>query len=382
METILRSKNVLINEEFIPADIVIQGEFIKRIDKYKENEVAIDLGDKKIAPGIVDLHSDAIEKEIEPRHGATFPVYLALAELDKKLSMAGITTMFHAIGFEDNPKKKRSIDLAIEQIKEINKANKKHLGVDNFVHARFELSSEEAVEPIKEVIKNGMVKMLSLMDHSPGQGQFKSLESFKKYYENYYNLNEDEIKDVVSKKLNKNEEKINELVSYAKEHNLTLLSHDDDCIEKLDGLLTLGVQISEFPLDLEVAKYAVSKGIATGMGAPNIVRGGSQSGNIAAIDLVKEDVCKYLCSDYHPTSMLQAVYRMKKGANLDIAKGFSMITSTPATYANLEDRGIIKEGKRADIIVIDDTYIPKVVLTIKDGESIYNAIRGFNFSSN
>jgi len=379
METILRSKNVLINEEFVPADIVIQGEFIKRIDKYKENEVAIDLGDKKIAPGIVDLHSDAIEKEIEPRHGATFPISLALAELDKKLSMAGITTMFHAIGFEDNPKKKRSIDLAIEQIKEINKANKKHLGVDNFVHARFELSSEEAVEPIKEVIKNGMVKMLSLMDHSPGQGQFKSLESFKTYYENYYNLNEEEINDVVSKKLTKNEEKINELVSYAKEHNLTLLSHDDDCIEKLDGLLSLGVQISEFPLDLEVAKYAVSKGIATGMGAPNIVRGGSQSGNIAAIDLVKEDVCKYLCSDYHPTSMLQAVYRMKEDANLDIAKGFSMVTSTPATHANLEDRGIIKEGKRADIIVIDDTYIPKVVLTIKDGESIYNAIRGFNF---
>ncbi|MBU3015033.1 alpha-D-ribose 1-methylphosphonate 5-triphosphate diphosphatase [Poseidonibacter lekithochrous] len=379
METILRSKNVLINEEFVPADIVIQGEFIKRIDKYKENEIAIDLGDKKIAPGIVDLHSDAIEKEIEPRHGATFPVSLALAELDKKLSMAGITTMFHAIGFEDNPKKKRSIDLAIEQIKEINKANKKHLGVDNFVHARFELSSEEAVEPIKEVIKNGMVKMVSLMDHSPGQGQFKSLESFKTYYENYYNLNEEEINDVVSKKLNKNEEKINDLVSYAKEHNLTLLSHDDDCIEKLDGLLSLGVQISEFPLDLEVAKYAVSKGIATGMGAPNIVRGGSQSGNIAAIDLVKEDVCKYLCSDYHPTSMLQAVYRMKEDANLDIAKGFSMVTSTPATYANLEDRGVIKEGKRADIIVIDDTYIPKVVLTIKDGESIYNGIRGFDF---
>jgi len=379
METILRSKNVLINEEFIPADIVIQGEFIKRIDEYQKNEIAIDLGDKKIAPGIVDLHSDAIEKEIEPRHGATFPVELAISELDKKLSIAGVTTMFHAIGFEENPKKKRSIDLAIKQVEEINKANEKHLGVDNFVHARFELSSEEAVEPIKKIIKNNMVKMLSLMDHSPGQGQFKSLESFKTYYQSYYNLNDDEIQKVVDKKLNKNEEKINDLVSYAKEHNLTLLSHDDDCIEKLDGLLNLGVQISEFPLDLEVAKYAVSKGIATGMGAPNIVRGGSQSGNIAAIDLVKEGVCKYLCSDYHPTSMLQAVYRMKKDANLDISKGFSMVTSTPAKYANLLDRGEIKEGKRADIIVIDETYIPKVVLTIKDGDAIYNGIRGFKF---
>ncbi|MFY9075898.1 alpha-D-ribose 1-methylphosphonate 5-triphosphate diphosphatase [Malaciobacter mytili] len=377
MQTILRSSKVLINEEFIPADIVIEGEFIKRVDKYGINEVAIDLKDKKVTPGIVDLHSDALEKEIEPRPNATFPMLLAITELDKKLSMAGVTTMFHAIGFEENPKKKRSIDLAKQQIEEIYKANKNHLGVDNLIHARFELSATDAVEPIKEVISKKMVNLVSLMDHSPGQGQFKTLESFKSYYSKYYGLNDDEVDEIANKKINKDEEKIKELINYAKKYNLTLLSHDDDCIEKLDGLLNLGVQISEFPLSLEVAKYAVSKAIATGMGAPNIVRGGSQGGNIAAINLVKEGVCKYLCSDYHPTSMLQAVYKMKQDANLDLAKGFSMITSTPAKYANLEDRGEIKEGKRADIIVIDDSYIPKVILTIKDGESIYNAIKGF-----
>lgn len=377
METILRSKNVLINEKFISADLVIKGEFIQRIDVYGSNEIAVDLGDKKVVAGIVDLHSDAIEKEIEPRHGATFPVELAVAELDKKLSMAGVTTMFHAIGFEENPKKKRSLYLAQHQIEEIYKANEKHLGVDNFIHARFELSATDAVEPIKELIDLGMIKLLSLMDHSPGQGQFKTLEKFKTYYSNYYGLNDDEVQDVVNKKLNKDEDKINDLINHAKKHNLTLLSHDDDCKEKLQGLLDIGVKISEFPLDLEVAKFAVAKGIATGMGAPNIVRGGSQSGNIAAIELVREGVCKYLCSDYHPTSMLQAVYKMFEDANLPLEKGFSMVTSTPAAYANLDDRGVIAEGKRADIIVIDDSNIPKVVLTIKDGESIYNGIRGF-----
>jgi len=377
METILRSKNVLINEEFIEADVVIYKENIKRVDKYGTNSVAVDLGDLKIVPVIVDLHSDAIEKEIEPRHGAVFPIELAVTELDKKLSMAGVTTMFHAIGFEDNLKKNRSIDLATKQIEGIFNANKKHLGVDNFIHARFELSATDAIDSVKDVISKGMVKLLSLMDHSPGQGQFKTMESFKTYYGNYYGLNDEEVQEVANKKLNKNEEKINELINYAKEQNLTLLSHDDDSIAKLNGLYDLGVKISEFPLDLEVAKYAVSKGIATGMGAPNIVRGGSQSGNIAAIELVKEGVCKYLCSDYHPTSMLQAVYRMKEDANLPLAKGFSMITSIPAKYANLEDRGEIKENKKADIIVIDDSNIPKVVLTLKDGESIYNGIRGF-----
>jgi len=377
METILRSKNVLINEEFVSADVVIKGEFIQRIDVYGENDVAVDLGDKKIVAGIVDLHSDAIEKEIEPRHGATFPVELAIAELDKKLSMAGVTTMFHAIGFEENPKKKRSLEFAKHQIEEIYEANKKHLGVDNFVHARFELSATDAVEPIKELIDLGKIQLLSLMDHSPGQGQFKTLDKFKTYYSNYYGLNDDEVQDVVNKKLNKDEDKINDLINHAKKHNMTLLSHDDDCKEKLQGLLDIGVKISEFPLDLEVAKFAVEKGIATGMGAPNIVRGGSQSGNIAAIELVREGVCKYLCSDYHPTSMLQAVYRMQEDANLPLEKGFAMVTSTPAAYANLDDRGVIAEGKRADIIVIDDTNIPKVVLTLKDGESIYNGIRGF-----
>ncbi len=378
MKTILRSTKVLINEEFISADIVIEDEFIKKVEAYGINEVAVDLKDKKIIPGIIDLHCDALEKEIEPRPNATFPIQLAITELDKKLSMAGVTTMFHAIGFEENPRKKRSIDLAKQQIEEIYKANRNHLGVDNLIHARFELSATNAIESIKELISKKMVNLVSLMDHSPGQGQFKTLESFRNYYSKYYGLDNDEVDEIVNKKINKDEEKIKELINYAKKYNLTLLSHDDDCIEKLNSLLDLGIQISEFPLSLEVAKYAVEKGIVTGMGAPNIVRGGSQGGNIAAIDLVKDGVCKYLCSDYHPTSMLQAVYRMKKDANLDLEKGFSMITSTPAKYANLEDRGEIKEGKRADIIVIEDcSHIPKVVLTIKDGESIYNAIKGF-----
>mgnify|MGYP000037089579 CR=1 FL=1 len=380
MDMMIRSTNVLIGERFVPADLVIKDGLIKEICDYQAKENAIDLGDKKITPGIIDLHGDAIEKELEPRPGAVFPIHLSVAELDKKLSMAGITTMFHAIGFEDNPKKSRSVEFAIRQIEEIYHANHNHLGVDNLIHARFELSNIDATEPIKKLIKKGMVKLLSLMDHSPGQGQFKTLESFKKYYGSYYGLSEEEIQLVVEKKLNKDEDKINDLIACAKEHNLILLSHDDDSIEKLEGLLELGVRISEFPLDKKVAKYAVSKNIATGMGAPNIVRGGSQSGNISAIELVKENICGYLCSDYHPASMLQAVYKMKEDANLDIAKGFAMITTIPAQYAHLDDRGVIEVGKRADLIVIDDSSLPKVVWTIKDGSPVYNGFKGFDFS--
>jgi alpha-D-ribose 1-methylphosphonate 5-triphosphate diphosphatase len=113
------------------------------------------------------------------------------------------------------------------------------------------------------------------------------------------------------------------------------------------------------------------------MGAPNVVRGGSQSGNIAAKELIKEQVCDYLCSDYHPASLLMSPYRLKEDVNLPLEKGFAMISSTPAKLANLKDRGEIKEGKLADIVVIDESNFPKVVLTFKDGEVVYNGIRGF-----
>lgn len=375
MESVIRSKNILIDGKFIAADIAIKSGKIVKIHEYKEYDVAVDFGELRIIPGIIDLHSDAIEKEIEPRHGATFPIEFCISELDKKLAMAGITTMFHAVGFEDNPKKNRSIQKARDQIEEIYNANKHFLSIDNLIHVRFEIGDWESADTIIELMDKNMVDLFSIMDHSPGQGQFKTVELFKSYYENNHGLSKDEVAKMIQKRENKNQNAIEKVLECAKKHNLTILSHDDDSIQKLDKLLKMGIRVSEFPLSLEVAKYAKQKGIQTGMGAPNIVRGGSQSGNISAISLVKEGVCGYLCSDYHPASMLQSVYKMNKDINYPLEKGFEMITSVPASCANLNDRGEIKEGKNADLVVIDESKIPKVVLTIKDGETIYSGLR-------
>jgi len=151
MQTIIRSTNVLINKEFQGADIVIKGEKIISINPYRAIDVAIDLGDRRVVPGFVDLHGDAIEKEIEPRPGARFPTSMAVVELDKKLSMAGVTTMYHAIGFNDEELSKgRGTGQSKELIEEIYEANKKHLGVDNLVHARFEITSETSLATIKQ----------------------------------------------------------------------------------------------------------------------------------------------------------------------------------------------------------------------------------------
>ncbi|WP_428028722.1 alpha-D-ribose 1-methylphosphonate 5-triphosphate diphosphatase [Arcobacter sp.] len=341
--------------------------------------MAIDLGERRVVPGFVDLHGDAIEKELEPRPGAKFPTKMAVIELDKKLSMAGVTTMYHAVGFNDEELSKgRGTEQSRELIEEIYEANKAHLGVDNLVHARFEITSESSLETIKKLITKNKVDMLSIMDHSPGQGQFKTLESWKKYHLSAYTIDAEDVDEYIEKKLSKDKVGIVEdLVKFGLEHNIPVLSHDDDCEDKLNTLKALGVTFSEFPLSVEVAQKAKELGISTGMGAPNVVRGGSQSGNIAARELIKQGVCDYLCSDYHPASLLLSPYRLKEDVNLELEKGFAMISSTPAKLANLNDRGEILEGKLADIVVIDESHFPKVVLTFKNGEVVYNGIRGF-----
>lgn len=380
MQTIIRSTTVLVDGKFQGADIVIQGDRITAVKPYKSLDVAIDLGERRVVPGFVDLHSDAIEKEIEPRPGARFPTAMAVVELDKKLSMAGITTMYHAIGFNDEELSKgRGTKQSNELIQEINEANKKHLGVDNLVHARFEITSESSLGTIKKLIDDKKVDMLSIMDHSPGQGQFKTLESWKKYHLSAYEINDEDVEEYIKTKTSKDKVGIVEdLVAFGLNHNIPVLSHDDDCEDKLNTLKALGVAFSEFPLSVEVATQAKQMGIATGMGAPNVVRGGSQSGNIAAKELVKKRVCDYLCSDYHPASMLLSPYRLKEDVNLPLEDGFAMISTTPAKLAGLSNRGEIKEGMLADIVVIDETNFPKVVLTFKDGDTVYNGIRGFN----
>jgi len=379
---VIRSTNVLIDNKFVCADIVIEKNIISSIKPYKTYENAIDFGDKRIVPGFVDLHSDAIEKEIEPRPGARFPIEIAIVELDKKLSMAGITTMYHAVGFNDEELRKgRGTEQSKELIEKIYESNKKHLGVDNLIHARFEITSLTSVLVIKQLIKEKKINMLSFMDHSPGQGQFKTLELWKKYHLSAYDINEQEIEEYLVNKISKKNNEINnvieDLANFALSYDIPLLSHDDDSVEKIYMLKNLGVTISEFPLSVEVAKKAKELGIFIGMGAPNVVRKGSQSGNIAARELIKEKVCDYLCSDYHPSSMLLSPYILKEDIGLEIEKGFAMISIVPAKISGCNDRGEIKEGLLADIVIIDESYFPKVVLTFKNGKVVYNGIRGF-----
>ncbi len=370
----IQSKKVLINETFTPATLHIQDNIINKISDYNDSN-AFDMGEHIIAPGIIDLHSDALEKEIEPRPNAHFPLNFAIKNLDKKLAMAGITTMYHAIGFEENPNKHRNSKLAQEQIESITTLQASNeLLVDNFIHARFEISSIESLLDLYSCLDRDLINILSVMDHTPGQGQFKTIESLAHYYRKHHGWSEQHVQELLNKRGKKKDlQALEELLKRAKAKHIALLSHDDDCKDKLDMLLEWGIYISEFPLSLEVAQYALSKGSITGMGAPNVVRGGSQSGNVSAQDLIKEGACSYLCSDYHPNSMLLAVFEVaKNNAHIPLSKAFNMVSKTPAKSIGLQDRGIIAEGKKADLIIIKEGQIPEVLWCVKNGKSVYS----------
>ncbi len=376
MMGVFRSQRVSCNGTIQPADLVLEHDYIQKILPYGTTTEAYDFGDKIIAPGFIDLHSDSVEQEIEPRPGAEFPVQSALVELDKKLTMAGITTMFHAIAFNDESLVgRRGTEMATDVIRQVFDCNKRLLHIDNLVHARYEITSFSSIAAIKKLIETGHVQLLSLMDHSPGQGQFRSLEMWKKYHVPVYKLSDEEVNEVVGQQLEKksrSQRYLEDLVQFAKEHNLQLASHDDDSCEKIDLLNDMGITIAEFPLNIETAAHARSKGMATGMGAPNVVRGKSQSGNISARELLEQGHCDFLCSDYHPTSMLQAAYALHREMGWELADSLACITSVPAGVAGLDDRGELAEGRLADLVVIDDKEVASVVMTLKSGIPVYN----------
>jgi alpha-D-ribose 1-methylphosphonate 5-triphosphate diphosphatase len=370
----------------MPADVVIEHDYIIDVDPYKTYETygtygtvgkIHDFGDRLLVPGFVDLHSDAIEKEIEPRPGASFPVPHALVDLDKKLAMSGITTMFHAVAFNDESLVgQRGTAVAAQTISEIVQCNRQTLLVDNLVHARYEITSFNSIPVIKKLLHEGSIRLLSLMDHSPGQGQFRSLESWKKYHIPVYNMAERDVDTFVKDKIEKRTislQYLEELTACARELGITLASHDDDTTGKVDLMHELGIRISEFPLNVETAAYAQKRNMATGMGAPNVVRGKSQNGNISARSLVEQGLCNFLCSDYHPCSMLQAVYAMYREMGIELAQAYAYVSTTPAQIGGLFDRGKIEPGLLADILVVEDSNLPKIVMTLKDGTSIYNS---------
>ncbi|MHB1374966.1 alpha-D-ribose 1-methylphosphonate 5-triphosphate diphosphatase [Thiobacillus sp.] len=337
------------------AAVLIEDGVIAAIDPESgKGAQTLDLSGKTLIPGMIDLHCDALEKEVEPRPNVHFPLDFACAQADKRNAAAGVTTVFHALSFANEELGVRNNAFAASVARAVHAWNPHGL-VDNRVHCRYEVTDPTAPDILLELMAAGEMHLLSVMDHSPGQGQFKDIAAYRDYLARTYKKTEGELDALVENKLAQAEgamARIRLLIDAAQAQGIRVASHDDDTPEKVETLHGLGVGISEFPINLESARAARERGMSTVFGAPNILRGKSQSGAMRALDAVKAGVADCLCADYHPATLIVAVFRLPELADITLADAVRLVSANPARAAGLADRGEIATGKRADLVAV------------------------------
>src|SRR5882672_1705285 len=310
-----------------------------------------------VMPGLIELHTDHLEAHYVPRPKVFWDPIAAVVSYDGQLATSGITTVLDSLrvwredGAEEVDGRAGVLAKAITTAREENL-----LRADHFLHLRCEIPMPSVVEEAKELIDRPDVRLMSLMDHTPGQRQFRDAVKLRDYYRGKNGGKTDAELDVLFERrffYQKTYAATNmrEIVALAHQHEIPLASHDDTTDENVTDAIRDRVSVAEFPTTMEAARGLHQAGIGILMGAPNVVRGGSHSGNIAAVDLAREGLLDILSSDYIPSSLLMGALQLPQHvAAIDLASAVRTVTKRPAEAVGLADRGEIAVGKRADLI--------------------------------
>jgi alpha-D-ribose 1-methylphosphonate 5-triphosphate diphosphatase len=326
-----------------------------------------------VMPGFIDLHSDAIEKIVEPRPNVFFDIHTAIHEADFRLACSGITSEYHAVSLNDSEFGVRSNGFIRDLYRALSESREEHL-IRHKVHARLELTSKDGFGIVEQMIAHGECDMISLMDHSPGQGQYPTVESFRNYIVSTTGRSVAEVDEMLEQKrlqLVHIPERIEHVTRQARAAGLAIATHDDDTASKVEQWPQLGVNMSEFPTTMEAARRASELGLAVCMGAPNVVRGRSTGGNLSALDAIRAGVADVLCADYYPTAMLHAVFALVRQQVLTLPAAVRMVTLNAARAVLIEQEfGSLEPGKVADVILVHCTKqgLPRVQSVFVGGE--------------
>lgn len=378
--TCIFNGNIILPERVIYGYIVIEGKRIAEVGEGvcpKKGHVMIDAQDGYIMPGMIDLHSDAIEKEIQPRPSTEIPTSMAFYELEKKLAASGITTMYHSLCLSEDWGV-RHRDVVVQLIDDINRFKAVRTMLNHKIHLRYELPFLDGISTLEKLIKDKKIDFMSFMDHTPGQGQFKDVEALKKFTIEAYGRKAQEVDELVDRTIEQQSmidwDKIEGLAKLAKTYGIRLASHDDDTKEKINALDNWEGTMSEFPINLQTALYAKAKGIHVCVGAPNIIRGKSHSHNMRAMDAVQQHAADIVCSDYLPSAMLPAVYKMTL-EGVEITEAVKMVSLNPASALGLDHEiGSIEVGKFADLVIFElQMDYPIVRSTVVGGKAVYRS---------
>ena len=361
------------------ATIICDQGRIEAITERVSHRDGIDGHGALCLPGLVDTHSDGLEKEIRPRRTSAFPLDFALTSFEGKLRAAGITTVFHGVGFEERPDYGRTLDQARRVVRLIAERRPVEPSVDHRLLFRLEARSRDGlatIEPDLRILSDWIdgsppvPPLLSFEDHTPGQGQYRDVERYARSVDPSTLAQGQTVDELVERRIAEanasrhlRDRNLAGVRRLAGNGEVSLLAHDIETAEQIQiAHDDWGAQIAEFPLTVSAARRACELGMSVVAGAPNVVLGGSHSGNVSAAELVANGACTALASDYQPSTMLAAAFKLASSRIVGLAAAVRLVTDGPATLAGLTDRGRLEVGRLADLTLVDDRGAWPVVI--------------------
>jgi alpha-D-ribose 1-methylphosphonate 5-triphosphate diphosphatase len=356
-EQIYTNARIVTADEMFMGTVAVRDGMIHDVSRQKSQAAqAQDLQGDYLIPGLVELHTDNLEKYMNPRPGVDWPSESAVLAHDAQIVSAGITTVFDALSIGDvSPQGQRLKQLPLMLKAIAHSQEQGHTRAEHRLHLRCELCHEKTLGIFNELVEHPLVQLVSVMDHSPGQRQFAKLEKYRQYYQGKYHLSPAEMDAFIEQQLGNSllysDRYRRSIVQTCRERTLSMASHDDATRAHAQESADYGMSIAEFPTTVEAASASHQLGLKVLMGAPNIVRGGSHSGNVAAAELADYGVLDILSSDYYPASLLQAAWLLAGQDNpYDLPVAIATVSLAPARAAGLSDRGEIRTGLRADLV--------------------------------
>ncbi|WP_290919711.1 alpha-D-ribose 1-methylphosphonate 5-triphosphate diphosphatase [Halodesulfovibrio sp.] len=380
-EVIFTNANVITPQGTIHGTVVVNDDVITHIDEGRSNVGATcectgslvrDAQGDYLIPGLIEMHTDHLETQFQPRPGVLWPSSLAaLVAHDTQVVGGGITTVLDSIccgQLNEGKMRHTLLDMSISAIRDARQKNV--LRADHQLHLRCEICDPHVMEMFEPYVDEENLRLVSLMDHTPGQRQFCDYNKYREYYK-CLDWSDEQFQRLVSQL--KDEQETNAaknrsiLLAMCHRRNIPIASHDDTTIEHVEEAVREGLTISEFPTTLEAARKAREEGLGIVMGAPNVVRGGSHSGNVSARDLAAEGLLDILSSDYVPASLLHGAFMLHDTLDIPLHEALATVTSNPARLLKLEDRGELVVGKRADIARVKTVDSVPVVRSVWRG---------------
>ena len=355
-QRIFRNARIVTATEEFTGSVVIEDGIIQSVDSGDTSVTgAEDWAGDWLMPGLVEVHTDNLEKHLSPRPGVLWNAHSAMLVHDAQCAAAGITTVLDSVVIGDLDEGGPRCQTQHTSIAALHQCSEEGLmRVEHLLHLRCELSAPDMLEVFHQYADDSLLSLVSMMDHTPGQRQWRDLKSYRRYTERNGRYNEADFEAMIAqRKADQQAYSLPHRVEIVREcqtRSLPLASHDDTLLSDIAQAVSEGVAMSEFPTTVEAAQAARAAGMAIVMGGPNMVKGGSHSGNVSAAELAQLDLLDVFSSDYVPSSLLLATFMLGSLEGWTLPKAVRTVTCNPARAIGLQDRGEVAPGQRADLL--------------------------------